>query len=960
MKKLLTLFIALTTAAAMADTPPPGIVKIKGATDSTQIGNVSDSLKVDVTNTIPVVIPTPVPVVAATPLPVAQSGTWTVQQGTPPWSVSRTWTNSHSTDSIASWLFDSTGSGITSLAGSLNVNVTDFPSVQAVSQSGTWTTGRTWTTSHSTDSIVSWLADGAGNTLSSTGGSLNSNITNFPATTTVVQPTGTNLHVTVDNTIPVTVPTPLPVTGTVTANIGTTGGIALDTSIQSFLGSSTGGIPATKSTLFGGIYNSSLPTLSSGQQSAVQLDSSGRLIIRPLTSADVVTSNQGGTWTTGRTWTTAYTTDSMKDYLFDGTGNAIGSTAGSLNVNLTNSPTVTVTGVSTAANQTNGLQKSQVVDGANATVGPVQTVGGTNYMPVTLASSGTAGAAVPSKSVQMAGSDGTNLRTVSTDTSGNVNVNVVSSSNAQGAVTTAAPTYTTGTNNALSLKTTGDLRTDSSIADGYLSTIATNTGAQAQDFTQTGTISGLNGTVSITGQGVYTVTASVSGTWVGTLVMEGQTADSNWITLPFYQVSTTTPYPTITSATANGVYAFTGGGYLNVRVRASAYTSGTINVALDGSLSQQTVFAAQLGQYQNNVAGANFMTVTGTGTAVNTFAIPATDVGLYRDISLQIVITGTNTTTFQASNDNSNWFSTTCVTVASGVTVPAQTTAANGLFHCPVAYRYFRAQITAFTSGSSTGTAIISTQAPANDLGERTVSAVQSGSYATTLTSGTLSSQVVTTDIASAARTTTFTSASITPSTGSMSEAYQLDVTAVSGTNPTMDCTVYESGDSGTNFSAVYGFERVTTTGQFQIPMHRINGNRLQYSCVIAGTTPSFTFTLFRVDGQISSQQHHRYFDRNMVANTLGSTTSTYNIDGCDELTYGVSNASSSSAATFDVQLSEDGTNFENQATTVSPASGATQSIQALNVASKFARLIVTNAGTSETLNYSWLRCVGP
>jgi hypothetical protein len=73
----------------------------------------------------------------------------------------------------------------------------------------------------------------------------------------------------------------------------------------------TPGAVAAASNLIGGQFNTALPTLTNTQQSAIQVDSSGRLIIRPLTSADVVSAAQSGTWTTGRTWTLASGTDSV-------------------------------------------------------------------------------------------------------------------------------------------------------------------------------------------------------------------------------------------------------------------------------------------------------------------------------------------------------------------------------------------------------------------------------------------------------------------------------------------------------------------------------------------------------------------------------------------------------------------------------------------------------------------------
>lgn len=74
------------------------------------------------------------------------------------------------------------------------------------------------------------------------------------------------------------------------------------------------------------------------------------------------------------------------------------------------------------ATLTNGTQQTEIVDATDAIVGPVQTISGTNYLPVTLASSGTTGSAIPSRTVQIGGSDGVNLRTIKTSATGVVSV----------------------------------------------------------------------------------------------------------------------------------------------------------------------------------------------------------------------------------------------------------------------------------------------------------------------------------------------------------------------------------------------------------------------------------------------------------------------------------------------------------------------------------------------------------
>lgn len=87
-----------------------------------------------------------------------------------------------------------------------------------------------------------------------------------------------------------------PVSGTVTANAGTnlnTSALALDTSVQSTHGTVAAGTAATKSELIGAVFNTSLPSLTTGQQAALQVDSSGRLIVRDTSLPTTTDTNYG-------------------------------------------------------------------------------------------------------------------------------------------------------------------------------------------------------------------------------------------------------------------------------------------------------------------------------------------------------------------------------------------------------------------------------------------------------------------------------------------------------------------------------------------------------------------------------------------------------------------------------------------------------------------------------------------
>lgn len=150
---------------------------------------------------------------------------------------------------------DSSGSSIilgqTTMALSLPIAIASNQSALAVSQSGTWITGRTWVLSSGTDSISS----------------VQSGIW-------TVQP----------------------------GNIqNTTSWLTQDAAD----GPVTAGTVASKSQLMGGQFNTALPTLINTQQVALQVDSSGRLIISPTQISPLPATGSGFSF--GKITTTATT-----------------------------------------------------------------------------------------------------------------------------------------------------------------------------------------------------------------------------------------------------------------------------------------------------------------------------------------------------------------------------------------------------------------------------------------------------------------------------------------------------------------------------------------------------------------------------------------------------------------------------------------------------------------------------
>ena len=192
----------------------------------------------------------------------------------------------------------------------------------------------------------------------------------------------------------------------------------------------------------------------------------------------------------------------------------------------------------------------------------------TSYLPDTDKADGTVGSTSPTTAVQVGGSDGTNLRALKTDSSGNLSVNV-------------------------------------------------NQQPPTLDLLGSGTITALNGTVVISTHGCSTANISVSGTWVATLVIEGQSGDNIWYVL---QLGNPAGGINLNTFSTNNLYTTGIGGFTQIRVRASAYTSGTVSITINLSVGDQQTLAVDANgnqQVVGNVAGGS----TDSGNAVKIGAV---------------------------------------------------------------------------------------------------------------------------------------------------------------------------------------------------------------------------------------------------------------------------------------------------------------------------------------------------
>jgi hypothetical protein len=240
------------------------------------------------------------------------------------------------------------------------------------------------------------------------------------------------------------------------------------------------------------------------------------------------------------------------------------------------------------------------------------------------------------------------------------------------------------------------------------------------------------------------------------------------------------------------------------------------------------------------------------------------------------------------------------------------------------------------------------------------VPVITGGGFITSVSSTALTAPLIVTDIASGAITTTATSAAITPAASSLSQEFNIIVTAVSGTNPTLDLVVQESDDTGTNWFDTYHFPRITATGQYRSPLIPFTGNRVRYVRTVSGTTPSFTNAVNRIQSHTSNPVQRQFFDRTVVPNTLNSTSPSFFTEGCVDLVVMVNmGAITTTAPTFALQVSVDNVNWVQLGADITTTASTTSILQISNAQARFSRLLVKSAGSGATLGYVMVKGVG-
>ncbi len=463
-------------------------------------------------------------------IPVTQSGTWTVQPGntanTTPWLTTISQGGNAATVSVAGAL-KIDGSAVTQpVSGTITAN-----------QGGTWN-----------------INNISGTISLPTGAATETTLSTRLADSTFTGRINTLGQKTMANSTPVVISSDqsaLTVTGTVTAT---------NPSV-----STTGSTPPASATYIGGSVTTAAPTYTTGQMSALSLTTGGLLRV----DNSSVTQPISGTITANA-----------------GTGNftVVQATASNLNATVVQSTAANLRS-QTASEATTAAATGTVASltgGAVTTAAPTYTTGQMN--PLSLTTSGAlridgSGATQPVSGTVTANA-GTGTFTVSgTVAATQSGTWTVQPGNTANTTPWLATINQGGNSAAVKAASTAAIATDPALVVAISPNNTLN--INQQDTSVSGNLTALNSTVSITTSGKYTIGGTIAGTWVGSIVAEGTVDGTNWFTVRTANKSTN---DIINTYTINDSFEFYSvAGCTQVRLRMSAYTSGTATVSFAGT-----------------------------------------------------------------------------------------------------------------------------------------------------------------------------------------------------------------------------------------------------------------------------------------------------------------------------------------------------------------------------------------
>ena len=157
---------------------------------------------------------------------------------------------------------------------------------------------------------------------------------------------------------------------------------------------------------------------------------------------------------------------------------------------------------------------------------------------------------------------------------------------------------------------------------------STNLERPRTDVRAAGTLGALNAELLLSLNGESSASFDIRGTFSGTVVVEGSDDGTNFISIPFYNSVTEVWATTATTAGAFDIPTISS--LRVIRIRCSAYTSGSIIASLNASLGNSLV-------YSKPIPTTTVGTATGVTGAAVTLTLASPGAGLYHYITRLVI-----------------------------------------------------------------------------------------------------------------------------------------------------------------------------------------------------------------------------------------------------------------------------------------------------------------------------------
>lgn len=212
-----------------------------------------------------------------------------------------------------------------------------------------------------------------------------------------------------------------------------------------------------------------------------------------------------------------------------------------------------------------------------------------------------------------------------------------------------------------------------------------------------------------------------------------------------------------------------------------------------------------------------------------------------------------------------------------------------------------------------------------------------------------------TSSIFSSTLTTSGVSSSIT--SGRVSSLFNVIVSTVGGTNPTLDLVLEETYDTAISWRPVYHFPRITSASSFIIPVLAASGSNYRFSYSVSGSSPTFPVTITpSVSNTMVTDFCRKFFNRTLDINTLSAVSPSFTLLNAQKVQLVASILTATTAPTLQLEGSIDnGSTWFNLGTTLTTLASSTVELT-FPLNADLVRVKVSSAGSGATLNYICIR----